>query len=177
MNKGPIGVWFSAALAILVLGVWLGFKLGPKVAYHQYLQQQQKQGTSRGPEFRNVESVFWELTAIQVLRLYTAAQNEAGTGKNFLLAEIEGLKDVRRRSDVQEITPVVNLNLGLAYVDAAMAEERKNNKELAAKYMKSAQEIFLSLGWQDCSPETLRLVATRELDKWRVPPQTKEHGK
>lgn len=178
MKKGPIGVWFSVALAILVLGVWVGSTLGSKVAPYWYRHQQQEQGTLYGPERAHVESVLSELAAIQMLQVYAViAQNDKELGKQYLLNEIRDLEALRQRSDAQEIKPVIDLGVGLAYVDAAMAEEQDNNKELATKYMKSAQTLFQSLAWQDYSEDALRIAARRELDKWNAHPQIKEHRK
>ena len=178
MKKGPIGVWFSVALAILVLGVWVGWKLGARIAVYSYRFRQQKIGALSATQRAHVESLLSELSAVQTLQLYAAIiHNHKELGKKFLPSEIAGLEALRHRSDAQEIRPVIDLDLGLAYVDAAMAEEQDNNKELATKHMRSAQTLFQSLGWQDCSEETLRAVAKRELDKWNAQTQTREHGK
>jgi len=76
-----------------------------------------------------------------------------------------------------QIRPVIDIYLGLAYVDASMAEEQVKNKELATKYMNSAQSLFRSLGWRDYSEEKLKMVARRELDRWNVQSQTSQDGK
>ena len=57
-----------------------------------------------------------------------------------------------------------------------MAEQQNNNEELAKKYTSSAQALFKSLGWQDYSEETLKVVAKRESEKWGHP-QTKASEK
>lgn len=177
MKRGPIGVWFSVALVILVLGAWVGFKAGSKIAQYQDTRQRQKQGRFHGTEWAHIESTLSDLSAIQVLHLYAVVtQNDQKLGKKYLLNEIAGLEGLRRRSG-QEIRPVIDLNLGLAYVDAAIAEEQDNNKELATRYMSSAQTLFQSLGWRDSSEETLRMVAGRELDDWNGQPQTRRNGK
>jgi hypothetical protein len=119
------------------------------------------------------------LAAAQTIQiLYEAIiRNDKEHGKEYLPKEIAAFEALRRRSDAPEITPVIDLDLGLAYVNAAMAEERGNNKELADQHTKSAHALFQSLGWQDYSEETLRAVAQRELDRWNVPTQKREHAK
>lgn len=178
MKKGPIGVWFSVALVIPVSSAWMGSKAGSKIAQHWENYQQQKQGTLRGPNWAHVESTLSELSAIQVLQLLAVAtRNDKNVAKKYLLNEIGGLEELKRRPGAVEIGPVIAIYLGLAYVDAAMAEEQDNNKELATKYMNSAQTLFCSLGWRDYSEETLGFVAKRELDRWNGQAQTRLDGK
>jgi hypothetical protein len=166
MKRGPIGVWFSVALAILVLGIWLGWKLGPGIAIYSYRFRQQKTGRLSQRERAHVDSVLSGLSALQTYWPYAAVVNKPkGAGKKFLTGELARLVALRNRSDAQEITPAIDLEIALANVDAAMAEEQDNDQEAAARHMKSAQVLFQALGWQDCSEETLRVVAKRELDK------------
>jgi len=172
MKRGPIGVWFSVALTILVLSVWAGAVLGAAVARYWYGHHQQEQGTLSGPELTRVESELDELSEIQTLRLYIIfALEKKEPGDKNLLNEINRLRDLKRRSKAPGLEPLVDLDLGLSYVQAAMAEEQDNNDNegKAKKYMQSAQALFDSLGWQDHSEETLKAVANRELDKWRRP--------
>jgi hypothetical protein len=178
MIKRPIGVWFSVALVILVSGAWVGSKSGSKIAQYWDSRQRQKQGILHGPQWAQVDSVLTQLYAVQLLQLLAdVSQNDKKLRQKYLLNEIGGLEDLRHRPDAQEITPVVDLYLGLAYVDAAMAEEQDNDKERATKYMDSAKTLFQSLGWRDYSEETLRKVARRDLDKWKGQPQTRQGGK
>jgi len=178
MIKRPIGVWFSVALVILVSGTLVGSKLGSKIAQYWDSRQRQKQGTLHGPEWAHVESTLSELSAIQTLQLLAVTtHNDKSLAKKYLLNEIEGLENLKRRSGDVEIRPVIDIYLGLAYVDASMAEEQVKNKELATKYMNSAQSLFRSLGWRDYSEEKLKMVARRELDRWNVQSQTSQDGK
>lgn len=169
MKRGPIGVWFSVALALLILGVWLGYMTGAKVAQHWVLHQREKQGPLHGPDRAHAESALSALTFIQTAQLYAGVtQNDENLGKKYLLREIEGLEKLQRLPDAQEIRPVTDLYLGFAYVDAAMADEQENNKESAVMHMNSAQALFQSLGWRDYSANALKAVAVRELDKWKL---------
>jgi hypothetical protein len=178
MKKGSIGVWFSVALVILVSSAWMGSKAGSKIAQHWENHQQQKQGALRGPNWAHLESTLSELSAIQISRLSAVAmRNDKNVTKKYLLNEIGGLEKLKRRSGAVEIGPVIDIYFGLAYVDAAMAEEQDNNRELATKYMNSAQTLFRSLGWRDYSGETLRIVAKRELDRWNGQAQTRLDGR
>ena len=177
MIKRPIGVWFSVALVILVLRAWVGSKLGSKVAQYWDSRQRQKQATLHAPEWAHVESALSELSAIQTLQLYAVATHNDKNLAKYLLNEIEGLENLKRRSGDVEIRPVIDIYLGLAYVDTTMAEEQVKNKELATKYINSAQTLFRSLGWRDYSEEKLKMVARRELDRWNVQSQTRQDGK
>jgi hypothetical protein len=168
MKRRPIGVWFSVALAILILSLWAGSILGSAVAHYWYGHHQLEQGKLSRPELIRVESELDELSAIQTLRLFANIAPEE-TRDKYLLNEIEQLGNIKRRSNASEIESLIDLDLGLAYVQAAMAEERNHNKEQAKKYMQSAQVLCKSLGWQDNSDETLKVVAKRELDKWGHP--------
>jgi hypothetical protein len=178
MKKGPIGVWFSVALVIFVSSAWIGSKAGSRYAQHWENRQRQKQGTLHGPEWARVDSVLSQLDAVQLLHFLAGiSQNDKKLGQKYLLSEIGGLEELRRRPDTQEIRPVVDLYLGLAYVDEAMTEERDNNKPRAIKYMSSAQTLFQSLGWRDYSEETLRSVSRRDLNKWKGQPERRLEGK
>lgn len=164
MKRGPIGVWFSVALTIFVLSVWVGSKLGARFAVYQYYRQQQEQGTLSAAERAHHNLVVSELESIQTLYTYVlATRDDKKLNKTCLLNEIRGLEDLEHKADAQQIRAVVNLDLGLAYVDASMAEQQNSNEELAAGYMKSARSLFESLGWHDYSAETLRHVAKAEL--------------
>jgi hypothetical protein len=178
MIRRPIGVWFSLALVILVLGAWVGSKLGSKIAQYWDSRQRQKQATLHGPEWAQVDSVLTQLYAVQVLQLFAGvSENDKKLGQKYLLNEIKGLEDLKHRPGAQEIRPVVDLYLGLAYVGAAMAEEQDGDKDRATKYMKSAQPLFQSLGWRDYSEEALRMAARRDLNKWKGQPQPRQDGK
>ena len=182
MTRGPIGVWFSVALTIFVLSVWVGSKLGSKLgaefAVYQYRRQQQEQGTLSAAERAHFNLVLSELESIQTLYTYVlATRHDKKLNKTCLLNEISGLEDLEHKADAQQIRAVVNVDLGLAYVDASMAEQQDNNEELAGGYMKSAQSLFQSLGWHDYSEDTLRHVAKAELDIGGPEPQKEEPRK
>jgi len=174
VRKGPIGVWFSVALAILVLGGWVGSKLGARAAVYWYHFEQRKVGTLNATERAHVESALSELSAVQTLQVFYAAfsAKDEELKKKHLRIHIRELDGLRKKSNTQEITPVIDLNLGLAYVYAAIAAEQDNNQEQAIQYMKSAQALFQSLGWQDYSEDTLRVVARREVDWWNRKPRS-----
>ncbi len=77
-----------------------------------------------------------------------------------------------------EAKPVLDMNLALANVVAAIVEEQvSNNKDRETNYMGSAQSLYKSLGWRDYSEDTLRALAQRELDKWKLDSPSKERGK
>jgi hypothetical protein len=177
MKKGPIGVWFSVALAIFLLSLWIGSHLGSTVAPYWYRHKQRVQISLYGPERAHLESVLSELTTVQMLQLFSAGNaNDEELGKKYLLNDIEVLKNLERKSGLEEIKPAIDFNLGRAYVYAALAEEHAHNSEQATRYMKSAQNLFQSLGWSKYTEETLKTVARRELDQWKTQPQTKENG-
>lgn len=170
MKRGPIGVWISLALAILLLGLWVGSTLGSAVARYWYRHHQQEQGTLPEPERALVESELSTLSAIQILQLHAILPpKEKEPQEKYLLKEIEGLEYLKGRSNTQEIASLVDLDLGLAYVDAAMVEEKDNDQQSAKKHIQLAQAIFKSLGWQDYSEETLKVVVRRKLEKFSYP--------
>jgi hypothetical protein len=177
MKKGPIGVWFSVALAIFLLSLWVGSHLGSAIAPYWYRHQQQAQITSDGPDRAHLEGVLAELNTVQTLQVFSAVNaNDPELGKKVLLNDIGVLKDLERKSDPEEIKPAIDFNLGRAYVYAALTEEQAGNNEQATRYMKSAQALFQSLGWSEYTEQTLKTVAHRELDQWKAQTQTKQHG-
>ncbi len=177
MKKGPIGVWFSVALAIFLLSLWVGSYLGSTVAPYWYRHKQQVQITLGGSERAHLESVLAELDTVQTLQVFSAFNaTDQELGKRVLLNNIGGLKDLERKSDLEEIKPAIDFNLGRAYVYAALAEEQADDNEQATRYMKSAQTLFQSLTWSKYTEETLKTVARRELDQWKAQSRTKGHG-
>jgi hypothetical protein len=164
-----IGVWFSIALAILALSAWLGSKLGARIAVYRYHSAQSRSlGTLSGPEHEHLESVLDELQGIGFLRLtFLVSPNDDKLTKT--LPEQLGNIDVfRGKVKTAEAKPVIDMNLALADVVAAIAAEQSNNKDRAATYMRSAQSLYRSLGWRDYSEATLRDLAQREIDKWKL---------
>jgi hypothetical protein len=170
VKKGPIGVWFSIALVILVIGAYTGTLLGSAVARYWYRHHLEQQGTLPKPERTRLESELAELNAIQTEMLYEvfALEKTKPTGTH-LLDEIGRLEILKRRSNSPEIKPVIDLQLGLAYVRAAMTDEESNKQDQARQNMQSAQALFKSLGWLDYSDETLKSAAKRDHDKWTHP--------
>ncbi len=114
MKRGPIGVWFSVAIAVLVLSFWLGSMLGSSVAHYWYGHHQQEQGTLIGPEQIRVESELAELSAVQTLRLYASVASQEGQpGDKDLLNEIEGLENLKSVARTrQKSNPSLTSNSG-----------------------------------------------------------------
>jgi hypothetical protein len=170
MKKGPIGVWFSAALVILILGAWVGYVVGSKSAQYWDIHQRRKAASLRGADWKHAERTFLGLSAIQGAQVFAVfGQFDKNFAKKYTLVEIGGLENLRRQPDAQEIRPVTDLYLGLAYVDAAILEEQENDSEASTKHMNSAQALFQSLGWRDHSEAALKAVAQQEVDKWKLP--------
>jgi hypothetical protein len=178
VKKGPLGMWFSVALAIFLLSLWVGSHLGSIAAPYWYYHKRRVQITLYGPERTHLESLLSELTQVQALQLFSAVNaNDQELAKRYLLNDIGVLKNLEGKSGQEEIKPAIDFNLGRAYVYAALAEEQANNNEQATRYMKSAQTLFQSLGWSEYSEEMLKTVARRELDQWKAQTQTKEYGR
>jgi hypothetical protein len=172
-----IGVWFSLALAILLLSAWLGSKLGARVAVYRYRSAQSRSiGTLSGPEHAHLESVLDELETIGFFRINFLISPNDDKLKKTLPEQLGNIDAYRRKVKTAEAKPVIDMNLALADVVAAIAEEQGNNKDRTANYMRSAQSLYQSLGWRDYSEGTLKALAQRELDKWKLAPQSKEHA-
>src|SRR5271168_1979191 len=100
MKRGPIGVWFSAALALLLLGVWLGYVTGSKVAQHWVRHQREKRGPLHGPDRAHAESALSALNLIQMTQLYgVLAQSDKSLSQKYLLGEIKVLENLLSRPD------------------------------------------------------------------------------
>src|SRR5208282_2687895 len=109
------------------------------------------------------------LGAAQTSGLYAGLANDTNDPKireAILRADIEHLRDLRGRPELAEIRPVIDLHLGTAYAIAATIEKHDASKGAAVQDMQSAQALCQSLGWQDCSEETLETLAERELARW-----------
>jgi hypothetical protein len=178
MKKSHIVVWFGVALAIFFFSGWLGGPLGSAVARYWYRHKQQAEIKRDGPERAHLESVLSALNDIGSLQMGTAINaNDKEVGRKSLLKNLEQLEEIKRKSNLDEIKPVTDFALGRAFVYAAMMEEQANHNEQAAQDMISAQTLFQSLGWTDYTEDRLKTLARRELDHWKLPPQSMEHGK
>jgi hypothetical protein len=167
VRDGRIGVWVSLALAILVLSALLGSKLGARVALYRYRSAQSRSlGTLSAPEHAHLESLLDELDAIAFLRLTFLISLNDDKQKVPLSEQLVRIDAFERRVNTAEAKPVMEMNLALADVVAALAEERRNNKDRAANDIRSAQALYRSLGWRDYSEETLKVIAHRELERW-----------
>jgi hypothetical protein len=168
MLRRPIGVWFSLALLILILGGWLGYEAGIGIARVRNRAKLRTMGSLSAGERAHLESVLPRLSSMSMLRF--AAIFGAEKVRSTLLFQIGKLESLRSQSDLQEVRAVADLDLGVFYAQLAMVEERANNASKAREYMELARGLFRSLGWQDCSEGTLKAVAQREFDKWASKP-------
>jgi hypothetical protein len=169
MPRKPIGVWFSIALALLILGVGLGWKLGQRLAVTWFRSHQQSSGPLSRAEQARIHFIVSALSAVQTSALYPRMANDMNDSKlrdKTLRADIEYLRVLSVRPELAEIRPVIELHLGIAYAIAATIEKQDASKDAAAQDMRSAQTVFQSLGWQDCSEETLKTLAERGLARW-----------
>jgi hypothetical protein len=178
MKRGRIGVWFSVALLIFGLSVWAGVVAGPKLAIYWHHRKEQALEKSYSPERARFELELSQMSDIEVSQVYqSAAQSDKKIRKSFLSNKIETLKNLVAQPRSDDLRSILELHLGLAYVDAAMVADEDNDKDLAVKEMKSAQTVFQSLGWKDYSEETLKKAAQSELDRWTARPQTRQPQK
>jgi hypothetical protein len=178
MKMRPIGVWFSAALVILVLGAWAGGKAGSGISIIWYRHQQRVLEKSFTRDRAQIELELSQLSEIGASHVHLLfGQADSKDWKQYLERRIEALEKEARQPETQGVRPVLELDLALTYVDASMAESRDNNRDLADKYMQSAQGLFQSLGWRDYSEGTLKIVAQHDLDKWNPKPQERQPGK
>jgi len=167
MKRGPIGVWFSLALALFALSTWLGSMLGSGVARLWYRHHQLDYGTLSNAERTRIESELGVLSAIQTLQVYgLVAQKDTQLWGKYLDNEIRGLEEIKLSSNVEEVKPLIDFHLGLAHVTAALEKHQENQEELAKKHLKSAQILFKSLGWRNTSVETLESISRGELEQW-----------
>jgi hypothetical protein len=178
MKHGRIGVWFSVALVIMGLSAWVGSKLGTRVAAYRYRSAQHRSmGTLSASEHAHLESVLDELEAIGFSRTILLMSTNDDELKKVLPKNIGKFEDFGRRLNTAEAKPVFEANLALANAIAATVDEQSNNIERAAHEMQSAQSLFQSLGWKDCSDSTLRTFAQTEIERWGFKPQSGRNAK
>ncbi|MGA8873173.1 MAG: hypothetical protein WB460_18655 [Candidatus Acidiferrales bacterium] len=100
---------------------------------------------------------------VETLRFFASSlAHDKAIRDDDLPKNIEVFQRFSRRQRAPELQPAIDFNLGVVYVQAAMAAKDDGNTALKAKYMSAAQSLFQSLGWQDCSEETLKSMAKRE---------------
>jgi hypothetical protein len=174
MKRGPIGVWFSVALVLFAVSAWVGSRLGKTFAVYRFRYQQRQEEKTYGAERVHLDEVLSHVSAVETVHLFTISIPGGKTPNDEqLFKDVEALKNMSQNPGAPELKPVIDLDLGLAEVKAATIEERNNKTDQAAGYMKSAQAIFQSLGWQDFSEENLRKVEQSELEPAGSPPQVR----
>jgi hypothetical protein len=161
VKRGPIGVYFSVALAILCLGWWAGWKIGERVAAAR--ARRQMAAIVKTPEKVHLQSELSDLADVEGLRLFTSTFAQDKVLRNeYFPKSIEAFQRLRQRPRAPELQPVIDFNFGIVYVQAAMAAESDGDTTLKAKYIKAARSLFQSLGWQDCSEENLKSITKHE---------------
>jgi hypothetical protein len=178
MKRGPIGVWFSAALVLLGLSAWGGSVSGKKFAGYWYRHRMLALQQTYSPERVRMETEMSELRDIGISHTFLmASYSDKKIWNEYLQNRIDVFEKAMHQPIAEEVRPVPALELGLAYVDAAMVEEKDNEPDGAAKNMKSAQAIFQSLGWKDYSEAALTSTVRSEFDKWNPHPQERRSVK
>ncbi len=171
MKRGPIGVWFSAALVIFGLSVWGGVVAGKQLAFYWWRHKDRALQKSYTPERAHLELELRQLGSIGTSHAFQIiAQYNPKIWKDSVLKKIDSLEKEVGQQGYEDIKPILELDLGLAYVDAVFIDENENNSDLAARHLKSAQMIFQSLGWKDYSEETLKKAAQHDFNKWKMNP-------
>jgi hypothetical protein len=168
VTKRPIGVWVSLALVVLLLCFWLGDKAGVRVAYARISAQRQTMGSLTPAEHARLSPQLMAFTTIAWLRFADASDTEKL--RRTLAFEVSELEKLMHKPEMQDLDSVVKLNLGVAYVKLAIVEARANDASGSQGHVRLAQDLFRSLGWQDYSEETLKVVAQKELDRWALSP-------
>jgi hypothetical protein len=178
MKDRRIGVWFSVALLILVLSAWLGSKLGAQIASYQDRSAKHRSlGSLSSSEHAHLESVLDELEAVGFFRLTFLTSINDDKLKKTLPERVAQFEDFGKGLSTTEAKPVFDMNLALANVVAAIVDEQNNDKERAASHMQAAQSLFHSLGWSDYSEGTLKVLAQRQLDQWKLKPPSGDGAK
>jgi hypothetical protein len=177
-KSSPIGVWFSVALVILIASFWAGTQLGKRAAVYWVRHKREQQEEAYGPDRVHLDRELDELSAVDFLRIFVVDDYGVKTfGEKPILGAVNDLQRVAQHPNPPDLKPLLDLELGLADLRAASVEEQNNKKDLAESYMKSAQSIFQSLGWQDTSEESLKNVMRIEFDRFDVPPAVEQLGK
>jgi hypothetical protein len=86
----------------------------------------------------------------------------------MLLAEVSDLEHLRSRPGLEEIRPIAEVELAIAYGNLAWLAESAGNSSYAGRYLKLGQELLRGAGWRDYSEDALRAVAKRERDDWNL---------
>jgi hypothetical protein len=154
MNRRQIGVWFSAAFLILLLSICVGYGGGVGVAHVRHQPKLWKVGSLNDAEKQQFAATLSALTILHSLRF--TEEHGQDRLKSALQFEIDHLKEWELQPGMQPIKPVIDLHLARAFVGMSVVEQRGNDQIKANEYMESGKELLRSLGWQDCSEETLK---------------------
>jgi hypothetical protein len=162
VNKRPIGVRFLALL-ILIVSAWFGRVAGTAFAHVWVSAHRQRTGERDASERSHLNAVIPVLDTIQRLQAATTVDPE--NPGSSLFREIGKLKDLKGKPNLQDVRPVVDLELGLAHIEMAVEEEKARDPGKSHVDIQLAEDLFHSLGWRDCSEQTLKAVAQEERRK------------
>jgi hypothetical protein len=141
------------------------------------LSTEPKSGTLNADEHAHLESILNDLETIEFFQTSLLISPNDATLKKTLPEQLAKIDAYRRKVSTPEVRPVIDMTLALADVVTAITETQSNNNDRAEQDMRSAQSLYRSLGWQDYSEDTLKALAQRQLDKWKLDPQRKVYGK
>jgi hypothetical protein len=169
-KRGPIGVWFSVAIAIFAMSWWVGATAGKRLAVYWVRHERKQEEEKYGPERVRLDAELDELFAVSFLRIFAVGPVDSeAIGEKTRFGAVDDLQHLANHPNPPDLKPVIDLELGIADVKAAAVEEQDNNRDLAESYMKSAQAIFQSLGWRDTSEENLKNMMNIEFDRFDAP--------
>lgn len=166
MNKGPIGIWLSVALLIFLLSLWLGYEAGAGIAHIENPPQLWKMDSLNNVEKQQLEATLSALMTLHNIRFKPRQDKEKQ--KSALEFEIDRLKDLKAQPAMQSIKPLIDMHLAMAYIDMSVVQQRGDDQTKAHEYMESGTELLRSLGWRDCSEETLKAAAQTGIYAWAL---------
>lgn len=167
MAAKRIGVWISLALAIAVLGTWLGSVLGRSLAavwYHAYRQYPRNLPVA---ERKHLEAELDDLRTAQSLYLLSVLLvGSQQKGKPIPALQIARLQALGEKAKTDEMRPLIDLQVGIACAMKASEVEKSYDPEGAEPYMKAAQSMVQALGWPNYTEDTLKAAAQSQAGLW-----------
>ncbi|MGB9073094.1 MAG: hypothetical protein WCC22_10535 [Terriglobales bacterium] len=156
--KFPLVTSFCGGLVIFVACAYLGDRGAETITYRWH----------KPMSFESLKNQNHEQLREDLLTLQAVSFSQFTSGAPSDLQRAADYLATMRGGRQPEIAAIVDIQVATFDVEMARLEQAAGNATLADRHWKKAQDILVSLGWQDVSRETLARLTHAQL-LWKAP--------
>jgi hypothetical protein len=166
VNEKSIGVWFSLAILFFAFSLWLGYGAGSGMVQARNQPNLRSKSSPDGRGEAQIDTMSFALSKIYTLRFARSLGTQSPNDN--LNYEISALRDMEVQPGTTALKSMIDLNIAIALLKMAKLEQQAGDPVKAHQNIESAKDLLRSLGWQDCSEETLNTVVRKEEARWNL---------